>query len=185
VRSVAVHLASRRRARRRPQPGGDLMHGGLCGDAEPMRRPRARRAPAADSAPMRGEFQVGSCLAEASYLGGELDVTRVGACDSDGVELGLAVSIFGGVDVSIGRCWSGQCCFVAVARSDRCRWSSGSGVWPLLLFGIPASVVVGSRGWWSSWLRVWWLSNPSLPWGRRSFGHLAGRSSSPPGGDVM
>jgi hypothetical protein len=52
---------------------------------------------------MRGEFQVGSCLAEASYLGGELDVTRVGACDSDGVELGLAVSIFGGVDVSIGR----------------------------------------------------------------------------------
>jgi hypothetical protein len=80
--------------------------------------------------------------------------------------------------------WLGRCCFAAVARSDWCRRSFASGAWPLLWFTIPASVVVGSGSRWSSWWRVWWLSNPSLPWGRHSFGCLAGRSVNPLGGDA-
>jgi hypothetical protein len=133
---------------------------------------------------MHGEFQAGSCSVEASSLGGRLGVARVGACSSDSLELGLAMSRSRGIGVDIGRCWSGWCCFVAVVRSDRYRRSSGSGVCPLLWFNIPMLVVVGSEGWWSSWRQVWWMSNPSLPWGRHSFGCLASRSGIPPGGDA-
>jgi hypothetical protein len=83
------------------------------------------------------------------------------------------------------RYWSGRCCFATVARSDWYLWLTVSRVWPLLWFTIPTSVVVGSGGWWLSWWWVWWLLIPSLPWGRCSFDHLAGRSNNPPGGDAM
>jgi hypothetical protein len=53
-----------------------------------------------------------------------------------------------------------------------------------LCFAICMSVVVGFEGWWSPWWLVCWLSNPTPPWWRRSFGRLAIRSGSPPGGEA-
>jgi hypothetical protein len=62
-------------------------------------RPRARRASEVGSVPVRGEFQAGSCSVEALSLSGGIGVARVGACGSDGVELGLTASRSGGVSV--------------------------------------------------------------------------------------
>jgi hypothetical protein len=118
---------------------GELQRWAWHSCAMNSRRDRARRRPRISAA--------GSAL------------PRSGHATQMHVELRLAASRSGGVGVNNGQCWSGRCCFPVVARSDRCRRPSESGAWPLLWFAIPASVVVGSRGWWSSWQRVWWLSN--------------------------
>jgi hypothetical protein len=85
---------------------------GSAGDSVPMRRPHAWRVPAAGLVEAScavsfrgglgacaGEFQAGSCSVEALSLSGGIGVARVGACGSDGVELGLAASRSGGVSV--------------------------------------------------------------------------------------
>jgi hypothetical protein len=87
ARYVVVCLVSRRWAQQRPRPSGDLMCSGLGGDVvlvgrprvrrasrRARRRPRVRRAPTVGLALMRDEFQAGSCLTEASYLGGGLGI---------------------------------------------------------------------------------------------------------------
>jgi hypothetical protein len=50
--------------------------------------------------------------------------------------LGLAASGFGGTGVGVGR-GLGQCCSEAKARSDQCRWPTGSRAWPLAS-GLPS-----------------------------------------------